>query len=211
MAFRPDAGRQLPYKKLREIRALTTKRAQLVETRKQHMVQVKAQQKQDTAELFDDLDGSLRALLDQHIAELEKRIKTLVDTDKTVSETADILRSVPGIGFVTSMMMIAEMPELGQLKRGQVAALAGLAPIPRGSGLHRGKRRIGGGRRKLRNVLYQAAVVASHHNPQVKVFAKHLRNKGKPHKVIISAIARKLIVVANNLCKIRQHWQNSTA
>lgn len=207
MLFRPDAGRQLPHEKLRHLRALTTKRAQMVETRKRHTVQAKAHKKQGTAALFVDLDNAMNKLFDQQIAELEKRIKNLIADDETLSKTADILRSVPAFGFVSCSMLIAEMPELGSLNNSQIAALAGLAPIAQDSGIHRGKRRVGGGRRKLRNVLYQAALVASHHNPHLKAFAERLHNKGKPHKVIITAIARKLIVLANALCKSRQKWQ----
>ena len=102
--------------------------------------------------------------------------------------------------------LIAELPELGQITGRQAAALTGLAPIAQDSGAMRGKRVIGGGRRLLRHVLFQAALVASHHNPSLKIFADRLRKAGKPHKVIIVAVARKLVTIVNTLCKSRQNW-----
>ncbi len=105
-------------------------------------------------------------------------------------------------------MLIAELPEIGQISGGQAAALTGLAPIARDSGAMRGKRAIGGGRRALRHVLFQAALVASHHNKHLNAFADRLRERGKPHKVIIIAVARKLVTIANAMCKSRQIWAN---
>ncbi|MEM5500433.1 IS110 family transposase [Ahrensia kielensis] len=211
MAFRPDAGRSLPAQKLRFLRALTSKRGQLVETRKRLLLQIKAQIKLYTADLFDGADDALKALLDSQITELENRIKTLVDDDNDLAQTATILRSVPGIGPVASTMLIAEMPELGQITGEQAAALTGLAPIARDSGAMRGKRTIAGGRRALRHVMFQAALVASHHNPVLKKFADRLRKAGKPHKVIITAVARKLVTIVNAMCKSRKKWQNMIA
>ena len=156
--------------------------------------------------IFADMDRDLMLLLNRQIKELEGRIERAVVTDAELAATAAILRSVPGIGPVASTMLIAEMPELGQITGEQAAALTGLAPIAHDSGTLRGKRAIGGGRRMLRHVMFQAALVASHHNPVLKVFADRLRAAGKPHKVIITAVARKLVTVANALYKSRQKW-----
>lgn len=206
MAFRPDAGRTLPAQKLRLLRALTGKRGQLVETRKRLLAQIKARQKQGLCEPLEEMDDALRLLLDTQIAELESKIERLIVADETLAETARILRSIPGIGPVASTMLIAEMPELGQISGEQAAALTGLAPIAHDSGALRGKRAIGGGRRLLRHVMFQAALVASHHNPVLKPFADRLRAAGKPHKVVVTAVARKLVTIANALCKSRQNW-----
>jgi transposase len=206
MAFRPDAGRTLPAQKLRILRALTSKRGQLVEARKRLLAQIKARKKQGLGEPFEDMDAALCLLLDTQVAELESRIECQIEDDAALAETARILRSVPGIGPVTSTMLIAEMPELGQISGEQAAALTGLAPIARDSGALRGKRSIGGGRHLLRHVLFQAALVASHHNPVLKPFADRLRAAGKPHKVVITAVARKLVTIVNALCKSRQKW-----
>ncbi|MBC6408682.1 MAG: IS110 family transposase, partial [Rhodobacteraceae bacterium] len=120
------------------------------------------------------------------------------------------LRSVPATGPVASSMPIAELPELGQIVGDQAAALTGLAPIAHDSGATRGKRATGGGRRLLRYAMFQTALVASHRNPALKPFADRLRAAGKPHKVVITfaarktAAARKLVTIANALCKTRQ-------
>lgn len=210
-AFRPDAGRRLPTEKLRSLRALTSKRAQIVEMRKRLLAQIRAHQKLGTAEMFDSVDSDLKARLDCLIKELEDRIGATLSGDVLLAETAGVLRSIPGIGPVASTMLIAEMPELGTITGEQAAALVGLAPVAQDSGTLRGKRTIAGGRRALRHVMFQAALVAAHHNPSMKAFADRLRKAGKPHKVIITAVARKLVNLANALCKSRQKWKPSTA
>lgn len=206
MVFRPDAGRNLPHEKIRLLRALTSKRGQLVETRKRLLAQIKAHGKLGSADMFAVMDDELKGLLDCQIAELEAQIEQIIAADKSIAETSEILRSVPGIGPVASTMLIAEMPELGHISGEQAAALTGLAPIAQDSGAMRGKRAIAGGRRLLRHVMFQAALVASHHNPVLKVFADRLRTAGKPHKVVITAVARKLVTIVNALCKSRQKW-----
>jgi transposase len=208
LAFRPDAGRQLPHEKLRLLRALCAKRGQLVEMRKRLLTQTKAHLKNGSGDPFETMDCELKALLGVQIADLEARIETAIAADPGMADTARILRSIAGVGPVTSWMLIAEMPELGQITGEQAAALTGLAPIAHDSGAMRGKRAIGGGRRALRHVLFQAALVASHHNPRLTAFADRLRERGKPHKVIIIAVARKLVTIANAMCKSRQIWAN---
>ena len=210
MAFRPEAGRRLPSGKLRDLRALTTKRKQLVEMRKSARQQAKADLRNGTAEPVEDLSGELLELLERQTAEVEERIGSLLANEAVLAETAAILQSVPGIGPVACAMLIAEMPELGRISGEQAAALAGLAPVARDSGQMRGKRTISGGRRALRQVLYQAALVASIHNKDLKLFADRLRKEGKPHKVVVTAVARKLVVIANALCKSRQPWAPQT-
>lgn len=209
LAFRPDAGRSLPAEKLRVLRSLASKRAQLVEMRKRLLAQVRVQQKLGTSEMFDDIDTDLKARLDMRIRELEDRIGATKSSDEALTETSGILRSIPGIGPVASTMLIAEMPELGVISGAQAASLAGLAPVAQDSGTLRGKRAIAGGRRALRHVMFQAALVAAHHNPSLTNFAERLRKAGKTHKVIVTAVARKLVTLANTLCKKRQKWAPS--
>jgi len=99
------------------------------------------------------------------------------------------------------------MSELGSCSDKQIAALAGVAPINNDSGRKDGKRSIRGGRYEIRCLLYQAALVASNHNPALKIFAKRLRDKGRPHKVVLIAVARKLLIVANSLVAKNQLWK----
>lgn len=180
-------------------------------TRQLPPAQIKAHKNLGSADIFLVMDEELKRLLDHQIAELEARIEETIASDGQLTGTANILRSVPGIGPVASAMLIAEMPELGQITGEQAAALTGLAPIAQDSGIMRGKRTIGGGRRRLRHVMFQAALVASYHNPVLKVFADRLRAAGKPHKVVITAVARKLVTIANALCKYRQKWDYKTS
>ena len=143
---------------------------------------------------------------DRQIAGLQAQIGDFIAADASLAKTANILRSVPRIGPVASTMLTAEMPELVQISGEQAAALRGLAPIAHDSGAMRGKRAIEGGRLLLRNVMFQAALVASHHNPVLKIFADRLQAAGKPHKVVIIAVARKLVTIVNALCKSSQKW-----
>ena len=107
-------------------------------------------------------------------------------------------------------MLLSEMPELGRMIAGEAASMNGLAPVPHDSGAMRGRGMIAGGRRTLRYVLFQAALVAACHNSAVKPAARCLKKKGKPHKLVIVAIARRLITIANVVLKSGTAWQNQT-
>jgi len=155
------------------------------------------------------LDCDLLELLSNQISQVETRIEASLKAAKATQNRAENLRSIPGIGPVLIAILIAEMPELGAISDAQIAALAGLAPIAHDSGNMRGKRSIGGGRSQVRHVLFQAALVAAQHNPVLRVFAKRLRERGKPHKVIITAVARKLLTIANAICKRQSPWQKN--
>ena len=104
-------------------------------------------------------------------------------------------------------MLIAEMPELGRMTYGEAAAMTGLAPIPHDSDVMRGKRAIAGGRRSLRHVLFEAALAAACHNPVLRPVAQALKIRGKPHKLVIVAIARRLVTIANAILKTGIPWQ----
>lgn len=123
-----------------------------------------------------------------------------------ISVGSAILLSIPSIGEITAMAVLAEMPELGELNDKQVASLLGVAPINRDSGAFQGKRHIRGGRAKLRQALYMAALVATRFNPDMKRKYQDLIKNGKPPKVAITAIMRKLIILANALIKDNRIW-----
>lgn len=209
-AFRPEVGRSLPTEKISILRALTSIRAQLVEMRKRLLAQIRAHQKLGNAAMFEDVDSELKHRIDSLIKELKDRITRAIASDHQLSETAIVLRSIPGIGLIVSTMLIAEMPEIGTITGEEAAALTGLAPVAHDSGTLRGKRAIAGGRRALRHVIFQAGLAAAHHNPDLKSFADRLRKAGKPHKVIIIAVTRKLVTISNALCKSRQKWTAAT-
>lgn len=211
MLFRPEAGRRLPSKNLRILRALTTRRAQIVDMRKRLSAQISARKKQDIAADVDGMDDTLKAMLDSQIGDLERRIESAIAQEETSADKARLLRSIPGIGPVSAAMLIAEMPELGRMTSGEAAAMTGLAPVPHDSGAMRGRRAIAGGRRALRHVLFQAALAAACHNPVLKSVAKRLKERGKPHKLVIVAIARRLITIANAILKTGETWRHQLA
>lgn len=156
----------------------------------------------------------LRARLKQiglHLKEIDAAIATMVDTDPGLSRRRDVLASIPGIGTVTAMAILIEMPELGTLDNKQAASLAGLAPMTRQSGTWSGRARIRGGRRSLRTALYMPALVALRFNPDLKQKYQDLKDAGKPSKVAITAIMRKLLVLANALLRDDRKWNAKAA
>ena len=195
IAFRPNAGRGLPKTKIRELNVLLSKRRQVVDMRKQ----LRCQSKQHADTAVENMDDELLRLLSYQIGALDERIEVLLATDQELQQRAAVLRSIPGFGPVLTANLIGQMPELGTLHEKQAAALVGLAPINFESGKYKGRRRIKGGRSGVRRLLYQAALSAARFNPILSDFAKRLRKKGKPHKVVLIAVARKLIVLANSL------------
>lgn len=138
-------------------------------------------------------------LIDQALAEA-------VAADEQMAHKNRLLRSVPGVGPVFAHTLLALMPELGNLTRRQAASLVGVAPFDCESGTLRGQRRIIGGRKPLRDAAYMAALVAGQHNPAMKAFRQRLADAGKPPKVILVAIMRKLIATLNAMIKNQQTW-----
>lgn len=208
MAFRPEAGRRLPGTKLRILRAVTARRAQLVEMRKRLIAQIGARTKQDVAADLKAMDRDLRAMPEAQIRELEQRIAAILAQESTLAAKAELLGPIPGIGPVSAAMMLTGMPELGRMTAGEAALMTGLAPVPRDSGAMRGRRMIAGGRRALQHVLSQATLAAACHNPLLKLVAKRLKEKGKPHKLVIIAIARQLVTITNAVLKTGTPWQH---
>lgn len=151
------------------------------------------------------------AQVDRQIAELDAEIQALIEARDSTARNRDILCSIPGIGSVTAAAMLTLLPEIGTLERKQVASLAGLAPITRQSGKWQGKAFIRGGRKLLRDALYMPALVAMRYNPDLKAKYDDLRAVGKPAKVAIVAIMRKLIELANALVKAGRMWAPKTA
>jgi transposase len=160
---------------------------------------------------------ALRADIEEHIAWLQERIEdmntniqTLISKKPEWQERANLIDSVPGIGPVTASTLVAELPEIGQASRQQIAALVGLAPFNKDSGPKKGKRKIFGGRTGIRAPLYMAAMSAARCNPVIRPFYQSLIKKGKPHKVAITACMRKLLVIINALVRKGEPWQNQT-
>ena len=134
------------------------------------------------------LNRSLISKIKTQIETLDRRISELIAQDQTLCEKAQKLTAISGVGVRTAALLLAQMPELGQLNRRQAAALAGLAPFNHDSGSVRGKRAIFGGRPALRSGLYMAALSAARFNPILSSFYQRLRAKGKPHKLALTAV-----------------------
>ncbi len=151
-----------------------------------------------------------KKMLERHIKKIDEEMKALIKTDEVLKRRAEILRSIPGIGLVTSNNLLALMSELGQCSRQQIGALAGLVPMNWDSGKMRGKRMIKGGRQHVRDALYMAAVTASRCNPDLKDFYQRLTNpqkgESKKSKVALVAVMRKLLVLANALIRDDRLW-----
>ena len=149
------------------------------------------------------------ALLQAELSELEGDIDDAIRNSPAWQADADLLQSVPGVGPATLRTLIAELPELGHLTRRKIAALVGVAPINRDSGMLRGRRSIAGGRPAVRTALYMAALVASRKNPIIAAHYQKLRAAGKTGKQALTACMRKLIVTLNAILRDRKPWQSA--
>ena len=149
--------------------------------------------------------------IEAQLSTLDAALAALCDADAALKARFDILMSIPGIGATTAFAMLIEMPEIGTLENPQAASLAGLAPMARDSGAWRGRRSIRGGRANLRQAIYMPALVATRFNPDFKTKYQAMIAAGKPAKVAITAIMRKLIVLANTLLKAGRTWQPKSA
>jgi transposase len=141
------------------------------------------------------------------IKELEAKIFELVNSLPEWKAKVAHLDSIPGVGLITAVTVLADLPELGQLDRQKLAALAGLAPFNRDSGQKRGKRRIFGGRKGVRRVLYMACLSAIKYNPVIRSLFNRLTQKGKIFKVAITACMRKLLTIMNAMARDQVDWR----
>jgi transposase len=200
-AIRPEA-RALPSAAVQELDAVVTRRRQVLE-----MLQAE-RNRHPLAR------GKVARQIQQHITWLERQLAGLDDELKRLIEASpvwlakeNLLRSVPGIGPVTTSTLLAELPELGTLSRHQIAALVGVAPCARDSGTLRGKRSIWGGRTSVRCVLYMATLSAVRWNPPLAATYRRLIDAGKLPKVALIACARKLLVLLNAIVAHRTPWE----
>lgn len=141
-----------------------------------------------------------------YIARLDAEIDRLVQSDQSLCQRHAILMSIPGIGPVAAFTLLVGLTELGVCSGKQASMLVGLAPIARDSGQNSGQRHIHGGRAQVRQSLYMAALAAARYNPDLKVFYQRLRSAGKPAKLALTAVMRKLVVLANTLITQNRSW-----
>jgi transposase len=147
-----------------------------------------------------------RKQIDNQIEAIDREWMSILAANPTLKARLDILLSIPGVGPATAIALLVDMPELGTMEAKQAASLAGLAPVTRQSGAWKGKSFIQGGRASVRHAIYMPALVAIRHNPQLKEKYEALRQAGKPAKVAIVAIMRKIVIVANALIRDNRKW-----
>ena len=186
-----------------ELQELMTRRRQLTE---HHTAEMNRRDQSLPKLVRQSLQRSIDALA-KDLKKLDRAIAELVQSDDDWRARYERLTSVPGVGPVTATTLVAELPELGELNRKQIAALVGVAPLNRDSGQFRGQRTIWGGRGRVRSTLYMAALTAMRFNPQLSDFALRLHRHGKPAKVVIVACMRKLLTILNTMMKTNSSWQ----
>ena len=193
--------RELPDEDTKALQGLLARRSQLVAMRTQELNRLA------------QAASALGRQIKDHIAWLNEAIRRC-DIDLTAKLRSspvwkakeDLLRSMPGIGAINSRMLMAGLPELGQLNRQKIAALVGVAPFNRDSGNFKGQRRIWGGRAQIREALYMAAMTAKRFNPVIRELYARLTARGKPHKVAIVACMRKMLIILNTMTKTNALW-----
>jgi transposase len=195
----PDEPLPENQKKLRDLQA-----------RRKQVVSTLTQEKNRLGSTF---NPAVRPAVEQAIEfyqqqreELDRQINELLNSDADMKRQQQLLVTVPGVGSVTAANLLAELPELGRLNRGQAAKLVGLAPINRDSGQFRGKRMIGGGRASVRQALFMATLVATRFNPVIKTHYHHLLQQGKCKMVALTACMRKLLLIINAMIKANSPW-----
>jgi len=201
------AVRQLKSAETQELEALVARRTQLVNMLTAERVRLQQAQQQRRQSIVADLKA--------HISWLEKRLhicegdlSQLLRLSPIWRASDERLQSVPGIGPVTALVLIADLPELGQLPDKQIVALCGLAPHARDSGKWHGKRTTRGGRAQVRTALYMAALVATKHNLVIKTFYRRLLSAGKQKKLALTACMRKLLVILNAMFRNQTSWHS---
>lgn len=194
--------RPVPDATAQELRALVTRRRQLVDMLGQERNRLPLAR------------GGVRRELQSHIRWLERRVhESDDDLHQAVEQSPvwrvrdDLLQGVPGVGPVVAQTLLATLPELGTLDRKQIAALVGVAPLNRDSGQWRGRRQVWGGRAPVRAVLYMATLVGVRHNPVLRTSYQRLRTLGKPPKVALVAAMRKLLTILNAMLAHQTPWR----
>jgi transposase len=182
-------------------------------TRRRQLVAMKTmetnRQRQAVSRLMTQQLAAHLRHLDKQIEQVDRELDSLIDHDQDFQERLRIVDSVPGIGRLSAFKLLIDLPELGNLNRGQIASLAGVAPMNRDSGTQRGKRMIRGGRVAPRNALFMIAWVAKRRNAKIHAYAQRLLAAGKPFKVVMVACMRKILTILNVMVKTRTSWNDN--
>jgi transposase len=155
--------------------------------------------------------AGLIQILERRVARLDREIDALLAQDPERRQAGELLRSVPSVGPVVARTLLVDLPELGAMGRREIASLVGVAPFARDSGQKRGQRRIRGGRASVRSALYLAALTGARFNPVLRALYRRLRAAGKPPKLALVALARKLLTTLNSMVRTRTAWRAAPA
>jgi transposase len=189
------------------------KRHQALVRRRNQLLQLINQEQNRFAQTVDSLTREMIQTtllhLKQQLEEADKHLEKLLAERAEQDPDVGILSSVPGIGAVTVSVLLVELPELGQLNRGQIAKLVGVAPLINQTGTSDRKRLVRGGRSQVRNVLYMATLVATRCNPVIQSFYQRLLARGKPKKLALIASMRKLLTILNDMVRNQQSWRTA--
>lgn len=198
--------RPLPDEAEQAIKALVTRRSQLIAIRTAELNRLHQSPPKRVAT---SLNESI-VFLDRQIESIDRDIDDHIKQSPLWREKEDLLQSVPGVGPQTARTLLTQLPELGKLSRREIASLVGIAPLNRDSGVYRGRRVISGGRSQVRAALYMAALVATRFNQRIRTFYLRLRAAGKPAKVALTACMRKLLTILNTMLKNRTRFSHVT-
>lgn len=193
--------RPIPDAATQELKELVTRRRQLVAM----LVAERNRLGLATTRVSMDLQAHIR-WLEARLKRLDDALRETVQISPVWQAKNDLLQSVPGIGPMVATTLVAELPELGNLNRKQIAALVGVAPLNRDSGTLRGKRTVWGGRAPVRAALYMGTLVATRYNPAIRLFYLRLKAAGKTAKVALTACMRKLLTILNAMVKHQTPW-----
>lgn len=191
-----------------ELKQLVSRRRQLVSLRASEKNRVKAPAISETVQ--ESCNALIQALTEQ-IQQIEAEIKRLLNNDRAWEQKRKILQSMAGVGDTTTMILLTNLPELGQVNRKAIAALVGVAPFRKESGQYRGQQHIRGGRYEIRSALYMATLTARRYNPEIKAYYEHLRKQGKKPKVALVACMHKLLRMLNAMMAKGELYQSKLA
>jgi transposase len=200
-AIQPEP-RRLPDEQALQLQAWLVRRRQLLEMLVAEKNRLSVTHKQLRPDVQEHID-----YLEKRLKDIDQEIQSSLHNSPVWREKEDLLRSVPGVGRVLAVTLIAELLELGTLNRKQIAALVGVAPFNCDSGQLRGKRAIWGGRASVRTSLYMATLSAIRFNPIIRTFYERLKAAGKPAKVALTACMRKLLTILNAMMHSGKTWQ----
>jgi len=203
-----------------EVRVLADEDQQALDallTRRRQLIEMLSAERNRLGQTLGSKTKLVKKSLKSHISYLERELRVsdteladMIHSSALWRERDDLLQSVPGVGRVVSLTLLAELPELGRLNRKEIAKLVGVAPLARDSGTMRGKRMVYGGRASVRAALYMGALVATKYNPVIRDLYQRLLRAGKAKKLALVACTRKLLTILNAMAKNNERWRADT-